>query len=165
MNDALLELGRDVDLANVSLDLTAVTPWPAAFVWTSDLIPIADLGGVACGTEKAYLHISVTEDFAEASPPCVVTWYLVSVASAATFATEVLTPAYNIHWTSGPTLASSGYAANQRPVVAPLPPLRNYKAALGVFATMSTGLSAGRVNVRIVTDIDSNKINPFPNAI
>lgn len=165
MNDALLELARNADLPSGSLDLRAVTPWPAAFVWTSDLIPIADLGGIATGTEKAFLHISVAGSFTATTPPCVVTWYLVSVASAATFATEVLTQAYNIHWTSGATLASSGYLTGNRPVVTPLPPLRNYKACLGLFATFDTGLSAGSINARIVTDIDSGKINPFPNAI
>lgn len=164
MNDALLELARNADLKNEAIDLTAVTPWPAAYVWSSNLIPIADLGGVAFGTEKAFLHISVTADLEESIPPTVVTWYLVSVASAATFAIEVLSQGYNIHWTSGPTAASQ-YVTGARPFVVPLPPLRNYKACLGLFATWDEALSAGSVNARIVTDMDNNKINPFPNAI
>ncbi len=165
MNDALLEFGRNVDLnRNLLVDLTAVTPWPAAYVYLSDTIPIAPLGAVAAGTEKIYLHISVTEDFEESSPPCVVTWYLVSVASDSTFAAEALAQSYNVHWTSGPT-AGSQYKAGKRPFVVPLPPLRNYKASLGVMGLFDTGLTEGMVNIRLTNDIDNNSILPFPNAI
>lgn len=165
MNDALLEFGRNVDLnRNLLIDGTISTPWPAAYVYLSNTIPIAPLGAVATGSEKMYLHISVTEDFEESVPPCFVTWYLVSVASDSTFLTEALAQSYNIHWCSGPSAATQ-YLATKRPFVVPLPPLRNYKASLGVMGLFDTGLTEGMVNIRLTNDIDSNAILPFPNAI
>lgn len=169
MNDALLEFGRNVDLrgtafGGVSLDLTAITPWPAAFVYLSDTIPIAPAGGVGAGTENMFLMLSVTEDFAETTPPCIVTWRLISVASDTTLAAEALAQSFNIHWSSGPT-AGSQYLRGNRPFIVPMPPLRNYKAHLAILGTFNTGLNAGKVHIRLTNDIDSGKINPFPNAI
>lgn len=164
MNDALLEFGRNVNLERgVLIDATLV-PGIAAYVYLSNTIPIADPGGVGVGTENIFLHISVTEDFEETTPPCVVTWRLISVASDTTLVTEVLASSFNIHWSSGPT-AGSQYLAGRRPFVVPLPPLRNYKSHLAIYATFDTGLNAGEANIRLTNDIDSGKINPFPNAI
>lgn len=164
MNDALLEFGRNVNLERGSLIDATLVPGIAAYVYLSDTIPIAPPGGVAAGTENMYLVISVTEDFEETLPPCVVTWRLISVASDATLVAEALASSFNIHWSSGPT-AGSQYLAGRRPFIVPLPPLRNYKAHLAVYATFDTGLTFGRANIRLTNDIDSAKVNPFPNAI
>lgn len=172
MNDALLEMADNVSLPAVLQDFSNAVAFPtiAALLYVSDAVPVADLGGVAVGHEGVTLQMSCTEDFIEAAGAVTVEWKLVSVASQASLALEVLVPSFNVHWQSGPTAASS-YVRGRRMFTVPLPPTKSYKAQLvllGYFTDAGSpmdGLSAGSINVRLCGTPDTAAQYPFPNAI
>lgn len=169
MHDALLEMARNVLIPGAYVDFTFV-PTIAAYLYVSDSIPVADLGGIGVGHEGITLQLSCTDDFIASAGDVTVQWKLVSVASQATLAAEVVALSYNTHWDSGPT-AGAGYVRGRRMFTVPLSPTRSFKAQLvllGYFTDAGSpmdGLTAGNITARLCGTPDTAAQNPFPNAI
>jgi hypothetical protein len=170
MHDALLEISRNAPVDKSSLlDFTAV-PTIAAYLYVSDAIPLASLGGVAVGHESVTLQLTCTDTFNAALGAVTVEWRLISVASEATLATEVAALAYNQHWSSGDT-AGASYVKGRRMFTVPLAPTRSFKALLYLVGYLKDagspmdGLDGGAINARLCGTPETGASNPFPNAI
>jgi hypothetical protein len=172
MHDSLLQMASNASVVKASLNDFTFVPTIAAYLYISDGIPIADLGGVAVGHEGVTLHITCTEDFAEAVGAVEVEWRLVSVASSdpAVLSLEIAGLTYNIHWSSGITAAAT-YVRGRRIATVPLSPTRSYKPflyLLGYFKDAGSpmdGLTAGKISARLCGTPETGAFTHFPNAI